>query len=84
MHNTHSGQGISPWNRANDGKVCNSGFQIAKNRLYVSAKLSGIGLFHLETFINALQCTWIKCAFENCNDNWKYDIVTDSNLNLNM
>ena len=64
-------------------KFVTSGFQIAKNRLYVNAKLGGIGLFHLETFINALQCTWIKRAFENCNDNWKYDIVTDSNLNLN-
>ena len=49
-----------------------SGFQIAKSRLYVPANLGGIGLFQLETFINALQCTWIKRAFENCNDNWKY------------
>ena len=64
-------------------KFVTSGFQIAKSRLYVPARLGGIGLFHLETFINALQCTWIKQAFENCNDNWKYDIVTGSNLNLN-
>ena len=60
-----------------------SGFQIAKSRLYVPANSGGIGLFQLETFITALQCTWIKRAFENCNDNWKYDIVTGSNLNLN-
>ena len=60
-----------------------SGFKIAKSCLYVPVNLGGIGLFQLETFINALQCTWIKRAFENCNDNWKYDIVTGSNLNLN-
>ena len=60
-----------------------SGFQIAKSCLYVPANSGGIGLFQLETFITALQCTWIKRAFENCNDNWKYDIVTGSNLNLN-
>ena len=35
-----------------------SGFQIAKSRLYVPANLGGIGLFQLETFINALQCMW--------------------------
>ena len=64
-------------------KFVTGGFQIAKSRLYVPANLGGIGLFHLETFITALQCTWIKKAFENCNENWKYDIVTESNLNLN-
>ena len=65
-----------------EGFVTN-GFQIAKSRLYVPANSGGIGLFQLETFITAIQCTWIKRAFENCNDNWKYDIVTGSNLNLN-
>ena len=35
-----------------------SGFQIAKSCLYVPANLGGIGLFQLETFINALQCMW--------------------------
>ena len=37
-----------------------------------------MGLFELKDFITALQCTWIKRAFNCCNDNWKFDLVCNS------
>ena len=36
------------------------------------------GLFDLKEFITALQCTWIKRAFNCCNDNWKFNLICGS------
>ena len=51
------------------------GFSIAKKRLYTKTDEGGLGLFDLKEFIIALQCTWVKKAFNCCNDNWKYDLI---------
>jgi hypothetical protein len=61
--------------------VC-KGFNIAKNRLYMKPKEGGLGLFNLEIFINALQCTWIKRIINSCNDNWKIDLWLASDCNI--
>ena len=58
------------------------GFQIAKKRLYTAPDQGGLGLFELKDFITALQCTWIKRAFNCCNDNWKFDLVCNSDDSL--
>ena len=54
------------------------GFQIAKKRLYTKPDEGGLGLFDLKEFITGLQCTWIKRAFNCCNDNWKFDLICNS------
>jgi hypothetical protein len=51
--------------------VC-KGFNIAKDRLYRKPEDGGLGMFRLETFITALQCSLVKRIFDCCNDNWKY------------
>ena len=61
--------------------VC-KGFNIAKDRLYRKPQDGGLGLFNLELFINALQCTWIKRTHSCCNDNWKYDLLQATEFNL--
>ena len=53
------------------------GFQIAKKRLYTTPEQGGLGLFDLKDFITALQCTWIKRAFNCCNDNSKLDLINN-------
>ena len=50
------------------------GMTIAKSRLYTNPKDGGLGLFDLKIFISALQSTWVKRAYLNCNDNWKFDL----------
>ena len=50
------------------------GMSIAKSRLYTDTGEGGLGLFELEPFICALQSTWVRRAFMNCNDNWKFDL----------
>jgi hypothetical protein len=57
-------------------KFVTKGFKIAKKRIYEPAKNGGIGMFDLKNFITALQCGWVKRAFECCNDNWKFDLIT--------
>jgi hypothetical protein len=47
------------------------GLNISKKRLHVSVQRGGLGLFDIRNFITALQCSWIKRALTNTNDNWK-------------
>ena len=58
------------------------GLNISKQKKYSTVETGGIGLFDLNTFIAALQCTWIKRACEVRNDNWKYDLVKISDGNI--
>ena len=46
--------------------------------------MGGIGLFALKDFLMALQCTWVKKAFNCCNDNWKFDLVCSTGSDLNQ
>jgi hypothetical protein len=61
--------------------VC-KGFNIARDRLYKTPSEGGLGMFRLDTFIKALQCSWIKRIFDCCNDNWKYDILSAAEFEI--
>jgi hypothetical protein len=41
----------------------------------------GLGLFPLASFIQALQCSWIKRCSKSINDNWRYRIAVLGNGN---
>ena len=57
-------------------KFVTQGLNIAKKRMYAKPENGGIGLFDLKNFIIALQSTWAKRAFQCCNDNWKFDLIS--------
>ena len=42
----------------------------------------GLGLFDLETFIPALQSTWVGRDFNCTNDYWKYDLLVNADFNV--
>ena len=50
-------------------------FSITKKRLYAKPEDGGLGLFDLKIFLIGLQSTWVKRAFQCCNDNWKFDLI---------
>jgi len=50
------------------------GFNISKNRAYLSPDQGGLGMFNLKNFITALQVSWIRRACVNSNDSWKVDL----------
>ena len=54
------------------------GFSIAKKRLYLAPSEGGLGLFDLKIFLQSMQSTWVKRAFLCCNDNWKFDLIHES------
>ena len=56
------------------------GLSVAKNRLYKRPADGGIGMIDLNKFIIALHTAWIPRAVQNCNDNWKYDLLTYYNF----
>ena len=51
------------------------GFSITKKRLYAKPEEGGLGLFDLKIFLIGLQSTWVKRAFQCCNNNWKFDLI---------
>ena len=54
------------------------GFSIAKKRLYLAPSEGGLGLFDLKIFLQSMQSTWVKRTFLCCNDNWKFDLIHES------
>ena len=58
------------------------GLSISKKRLYFAPSEGGIGLFDLKIFLQSIQSTWVKRAFLCCNDNWKFDLIRESEHNL--
>ena len=54
------------------------GFSIAKKRLYLAPLEGGLGLFDLKIFLQSMQSTWVKRTFLCCNDNWKFDLIHES------
>jgi hypothetical protein len=63
-------------------KFVTKGLNISKEKLYKNAADGGIGLFNLDTFISALQVSWIKRASLNSNDNWKVTLRNLANGNV--
>jgi len=52
--------------------VC-KGINIGRSKIYSSVNQGGLGLFKLDNFISALQCSWIRRA-KVVNDNWKFTL----------
>ena len=58
------------------------GLSISKKRLYFAPSEGGIGLFDKNFFLQSIQSTWVKRAFLCCNDNWKFDLIRESEHSL--
>ncbi len=56
-------------------KFVTAGLSIKKERIYREVREGGLGLFSLDSFIAALQCSWIKRCCQSINDNWRYRIT---------
>ncbi len=50
------------------------GIVIAADRLYTKPKKGGLGLIRLESYITALQCSWIKRCSIIINDTWRWNL----------
>jgi len=48
--------------------------KVAESRLYLPAKLGGLGLINLETYLDAQRTVWIVRAAKKCIDNWRWDL----------
>ncbi len=48
--------------------------KVAESRLYLPAKLGGLGLINLETYLDAQRIVWITRAAKKCIDNWRVDL----------
>jgi hypothetical protein len=48
--------------------------RVASDRLYLPASHGGLGLIHLQTYLDAQKCSWISRASKKCIDNWRYDL----------
>jgi hypothetical protein len=56
-----------------DGYV-KKGIVIAADRLYTKPKDGGLGMIRIETYISALQCSWIKRCSLKINDTWRWTL----------
>ena len=52
--------------------------RISEDRIYLPAKLGGLGIFKVKTFLQAQHCSWIMRAFKFTIDNWRYDLAASS------
>jgi len=51
---------------------------VSRDRRYLPPTLGGLGLFKLETFLDAQRCSWIKRAQDLPIDNWRIDLKSKS------
>jgi hypothetical protein len=58
-----------------DGYVTR-GIVLAKDRLYTKAREGGLGLIKLESYVAALQCSWIKRCSKKINDSWRWTLAS--------
>ncbi len=61
--------------RTMDNFVLNN-LNIGTDRRYLPAEQGGLGLFCLDTFLNAQKCSWIQRSISRPIDNWRYDLVS--------
>jgi hypothetical protein len=54
---------------------------VAKNRICLPVDCGGLGLFNLEEFLTAQQCTWVLRANKSLRDNWRCDLYRLSSGN---
>jgi hypothetical protein len=53
-----------------------SGIVVAEERLYTRPCEGGLGLINLETYLAALQCSWIKRCYNRINDSWRWMLAS--------
>ena len=51
--------------------------RISTERIFSEVKTGGLGLFKIESFLNAQKCSWVK-KVSNLNDLWKLKLFTGS------
>jgi hypothetical protein len=54
---------------------------VARSRICLPTDCGGLGLFNLEEFLTAQQCTWVLRANKSLRDNWRYDLYRLSSGN---
>jgi hypothetical protein len=54
---------------------------VARNRVTLPPECGGLGLFKLDEFLTAQQCTWVLRADKSLRDNWWGDLFCISNGN---
>ena len=47
---------------------------MAADHLYLPPELGGLGIFKLETFLQAQHCSWVARAAKLPIDNWRFDL----------
>jgi hypothetical protein len=49
---------------------------VSKERRYLPPDRGGLGIIHLETFLDSQRCSWVGRAYKFNIDNWRYDLKT--------
>jgi hypothetical protein len=59
-----------------------SGLVVAADRLYTKPCEGGLGLINLDTYIPALQCSWIRRCHARINDSWRWILASLCDFHL--
>jgi hypothetical protein len=54
---------------------CIGTLKVAKNRKYLPPGKGGLGLFNLNDFVTAIQCSWVRRLHYHGVDNWRHDFL---------
>ncbi len=57
---------------------------IANDRLYLKPSEGGLGLINLNSYISALQCSWVKRCSVTINDTWRWTLAASCNFHLDL
>ena len=61
-----------------------AGIVIANDRLYLKPADGGLGLINLNSYIAALQCSWVKRCSIVINDSWRWTLAASCNFHLDL
>jgi hypothetical protein len=61
-----------------------SSIVIANDRLYMKPSDGGLGLINLNSYIAALQCSWVKRCTIVINDSWRWTLAVSCNFHLDL
>jgi hypothetical protein len=53
-----------------------TGIVVAADRLYTKPCQGGLGLINLDSYIPALQCSWLKRCYSRINDSWRWVLAS--------
>jgi hypothetical protein len=57
---------------------------ISADRLYLKPNEGGLGLIRLKSYIEALQCSWLKRCSVTINDTWRWNLALACDFNLDL